>query len=187
MVPFGRAAKADPTPRAILRRAANGFAALIAHQYGTSFVMTGSGVRIPLAAPAINPDKSGPCGHFGRSPPREFLPTRTISRTAAEAWIPISYSDLLAGMPPNSQEEVGSSILPGSSRRRRLSTCAFLGRDLKISTLTAIATETCLSALPRSCSHLGPGGANGPVPIGAFLRNSQLSRWLGHRRREWVF
>jgi hypothetical protein len=41
----------------------------------------GVGVRIPLAAPAINPDKSGPCGRFGRPPPCEFFATRTISRT----------------------------------------------------------------------------------------------------------
>jgi hypothetical protein len=43
--------------------------------------MTGSGVRIPLAAPAKSPGKLGPCGYFGRSPPCEFLATRTISRT----------------------------------------------------------------------------------------------------------
>src|ERR1700686_4476161 len=96
MGPFGRAAKAGRMARAILRRTANRFAALIAHQYGTSFVMTGSGVQIPLAAPVINPDKSGPCGHFGRSPPCEFLATRTISRTYETDWTEGFGSDLPA-------------------------------------------------------------------------------------------
>src|ERR1019366_10214029 len=43
--------------------------------------MTGSGVRIPLAAPATKPRKYGKSRHSGDSPPCEFSAARTISRT----------------------------------------------------------------------------------------------------------
>src|SRR5436190_13364447 len=44
--------------------------------YAPSFVMTGSGVRIPLAAPGNSPDNSDTCGHF-----RESARSAVVGRT----------------------------------------------------------------------------------------------------------